>query len=237
MYLGALSNLGDPAVDVLAEFLKNGDFHLKGGVISALGATKSARAIPALLVPLKDPYDGMLHSDAANALSEIGDPGAIGPILELLKGPSFGGSREGIPSVLVKFGVPAVEPLTRLLHDDNNRARLLAAQALGQIKDRRAEQALMDALHEGNAPVIAGASLFFVFRGEPGSEEALIDALNKYGDEQMAIFFLNCGNPKLEDAARAWSRKKGWDVHQQAYGLTWGHEPTTPSPCEVDIDG
>ena len=45
----------------------------------------------------------MLRSEAAGALSEIDDPSAIGPIIDLLKGPSFGGAREGIPSVLVKL--------------------------------------------------------------------------------------------------------------------------------------
>jgi len=178
----------------------------------------------------------MLRSEAAGALSEIDDPSAIGPIIDLLKGPSFGGAREGIPSVLVKFGPPVVEPLIALLHDENNHARLLAAQALGQMKDPRAEKALLDALHEGNAPAIAGASLFFVFRGESGSEDALIETLNQYGDEQMANLFLNCGNPKLEAAARAWGHRRGWEMQQQVYGLMWGHEPTSSSPCEPDLD-
>jgi HEAT repeat protein len=113
---------------------------------------------------------------------------------------------------------------------------LLAAQALGQMKDPRAEKALLDALHEGNAPAIAGASLYFVFRGESGSEDALIETLNQYGDEQMANLFLNCGNPKLEAAARAWGHRRGWEMQQQVYGLMWGHEPTSSSPCEPDLD-
>ena len=237
MYLGALSNMGDQGVDALLAFLKNGNFDRRGGVIFALGATKSSRAMPALIELLKDPYDGMLHSDAAGALSEIGDPGAIGPIIDLLKGPSFDGSREMIPSVLVKFGAAVVEPLIALLHDENNHARLLAAQALGQVKDPRAEKALLDALHEGNEPAIAGASLFFVFRGELDSEDALVEALDQYGDELMANLFLNCGNPKLEAAARVWGHKRGWEMQQQVYGLKWGHQPTTPGPCEVDLDG
>ena len=132
----------------------------------------------------------------------------------------------GIPRVIIPYAP----------HDENNHARLLAAQALGQMKDPRAEKALLDALHEGNAPAIAGASLYFVFRGESGSEDALIETLNQYGDEQMANLFLNCGNPKLEAAARAWGHRRGWEMQQQVYGLMWGHEPTSSSPCEPDLD-
>jgi hypothetical protein len=53
--------------------------------------------------------------------------------------------------------------------------------------------------------VIAGADEFFILRGEPGSEDALIEALNKSGDDNMAEDFLNSGNQKLHDAAMAWA--------------------------------
>jgi HEAT repeat protein len=189
-----------------------------------------------LIEQLKDPYDGMAHFNAANALAVIGDPSAIGPLIELMKGPSFDGTRESLPGVLVKMGQPAVEPLIAVLHDDNRHARFLAAEALSNMTDPRADKALTDALHEGNSPAIAGASLFFIFRGEPGSEDALIEALDQYGDEQMANLFLNCGNPKLEAAARAWGRKRRWEMQQQVSGLMWGHQPTAHSPCGSDMD-
>jgi hypothetical protein len=53
-------------------------------------------------------------------------------------------------------------------------------------------------------PAVAGAFLFFIRRGEPGSEDAMIDALKEFGDRQMASAFQNCGNAKLEKAANAW---------------------------------
>jgi HEAT repeat protein len=236
MYLGALGNMGEQGVDPLLAALKNPDYEWRKAAIRALGTTKSPRAIPVLVEQLKDPYDGMVHSEAAEALAEIGDPRGIGPVIELLRGPSFDGFREGIPSILIKFGPQAVEPLIAVLQDENRHARFLAAQALGEIKDPRAEKALMNALHEGNLPAVAGASTFFVFRGDPGSEDALVDALNQFGTELMANLYLSCGNPKLEAAARAWTRKRGWQMRQQSYGMLWGHEPKTPGPCESELD-
>jgi hypothetical protein len=47
---------------------------------------------------------------------------------------------------------------------------------------------------------------------------------------------LNCGNPKLEAGAREWGHKRRYAMQQQVYGLMWGHAPTTPSPCELDMD-
>jgi hypothetical protein len=48
-------------------------------------------------------------------------------------------------------------------------------------------------LQERNTAAIAGAYQFYVDQGKPGSEDAL------------AEYFLNCGDVKLEEAARAWA--------------------------------
>ncbi len=43
-------------------------------------------------------------------------------------------------------------------------------------------------------------------------EEVLIGALWKYGDKEMAITYLNCEIPSLEEAAREWADEHGYDV-------------------------
>lgn len=48
--------------------------------------------------------------------------------------------------------------------------------------------------------------------GRKGTEEALIEALNKFGYKRMAEDYLNCGNKKLEDAARQWAEEHGYEV-------------------------
>jgi hypothetical protein len=86
------------------------------------------------------------------------------------------------------------------------------------MKDPRAFSALLAALSERNAAVIAAAYLFFVDRGEPGSGDALMEALNMSGDLGMAQAFLICGNPKLEQAARDWAAGHGWGIKRTTSG-------------------
>jgi hypothetical protein len=73
--------------------------------------------------------------------------------------------------------------------------------------------------------VIAGAATFFVARGEPDSEDALIEALAKFGDVNMARVLLNCGNSKLEAAADRWASGHGYRITSRdslGGGLRWG---------------
>ena len=63
--------------------------------------------------------------------------------------------------------------------------------------------------------------------GNPNTEDLLIKALNEYGYKNMAEDYLNCGNPKLEEAARKWAYKHGYKVvplFGRSYsGPVWGH--------------
>jgi HEAT repeat protein len=135
--------------------------------------------------------------------------------------------REFVAGNLGKIGAPAIEPLIALLKAPDSHSRLLAARTLQQIavgksKDQRAVHALMTALQERNTAAIAGAYMFFVDRGEPGSQKALIEALDQFGSERMAEYLLNCGDVQLEAAARAWAKAYDPGMHQQIYGVWWG---------------
>ena len=48
--------------------------------------------------------------------------------------------------------------------------------------------------------------------GQPGSEDILIAALNRFPDYGMALDFLNSGNSKLEDAVRSWASAYGYRI-------------------------
>jgi hypothetical protein len=112
------------------------------------------------------------------------------------------------------------------LKDTDASVRGNAAEALGNIKDPRAVQALLAAFKESDLAVIAGAYPFFIRRGEPGSENALIQALNAHGNERMAIEFLYCGNSALEAASPEWAGAHGYKVLGLKPGVTttlrWG---------------
>ena len=78
--------------------------------------------------------------------------------------------------------------------------RMVTAWALGEIRDPRAEKRLMDALENEEMDIVAGAHLFFIRRGQPGSEETLIKALGH--DPSISESLRHCGNPQLELAGQ-----------------------------------
>jgi len=80
------------------------------------------------------------------------------------------------------------------MKDAQSDTRQAAASALVEINDPRVTSALLAALKEHDIPVIASTYFFFIHHGEPGSEDALIQALDTYGNKSMAESFLNCGN-------------------------------------------
>jgi hypothetical protein len=81
---------------------------------------------------------------------------------------------------------------------------------LAKVKDPRVESALLEALSQDDSAVIAGAYPFYIKKGKPGSEDALIEALYRFGNEEMAQNFLNSGDVKLEHAASEWATSHGF---------------------------
>jgi len=103
--------------------------------------------------------------------------------------------------------------------------RIGAARALGNIEDPRAASILLAAWSESDTEVIAGAYSFFIRRGEPDSEDALIAALNRFGNSDMATDFLNCGNSKLGQAGSKWAGRHGFQMTRVPGGggsVQWG---------------
>jgi len=75
---------------------------------------------------------------------------------------------------------------------------------------------------------VAGAYEFYVGLGAPGTENDLVAALERFPNQGMAEYFLNCGDVKLEDAAIAWGQEIHYHITQQVYGVVWGRRPQPP---------
>jgi hypothetical protein len=60
--------------------------------------------------------------------------------------------------------------------------------------------------------------------GIPGSEKALNNALFRYGDEYMALDYLNCGSPELDKGGRHWAYAHGYRVTSSKCGFGTGVE-------------
>jgi HEAT repeat protein len=218
--------------------LTNGNSQVRYLAAYSLGIIKDLRAVNPLIATLKDKDPGT-RMCAVEALGKIKDPRAINPLIAALndkgweiRGSGFEASnnigtipvaylnaavkdrgwylREKAAEALGEIGTLAVEPLIAALMDTDTIVRKGAAEALSNMNDPRAVSALLAAWKKGNSAVITGADFFFIQRGEPGSEDALIEALNQFGDREMAYDLLNCGNSKLEEAARAWAKSHGY---------------------------
>jgi len=149
----ALGRIGDPrAVGPLIVALKDEDESVRKAAAEALGHIRDSRAIEPLIAALKDSNmrkaavealvnigapavepliaalkERGLRWSAAEALGKIGDARAVEPLSETLRD---WGLRWAAAEALAKIGVPAVEPLTAALKDEDHYVRWAAAEAL-----------------------------------------------------------------------------------------------------------
>lgn len=238
----ALGDLGPPALEPLMAALRDKDLNgYAGEGLVQLGAP----AVDPLIAMLND-ADRSLREEAAAVLGEIKDPRAVEPLIATLKDnspprkgpveldvngvplphPTEGdGLREQSARALGEIKDPRADgPLIAAMKDSDARVHQIAAEALGEINDPQAVNFLLSALREHNTDVIAGAYDFYIRRGDPGTEDALIEALNKSGDTEMAEDMLNSGNTKLHDAANNWASANHYEVNYMPGGkaTSWG---------------
>jgi hypothetical protein len=93
----------------------------------------------------------------------------------------------------------------------------------------------MNALNDHNSKVILGIHTYFVKLGVPGSEGALIEALNKYPSRKIAEEFLNSGNPVLANAANEWATKYHQKLEQNTSptSVRWGSAQDAPPQSDA----
>jgi HEAT repeat protein len=216
----AMGSLGPSALEPLMADLKDKDLDAAAGSgLEQLGAP----AVDPLIATLSDANPD-LREQAAEILGEIKDPRAVPPLVAALEDKESSVRKYAAAALGEIKDSRADQPLIAALKDSGSDVRQAAANALGEMDDTRSVTFLLSALNDRNTEVIAGANTFFVQRGVPGSEDALIEALNKYGDESMAEEFLNSGNQKLADAARAWASTNNYEITYTPGGgsTSWG---------------
>lgn len=209
----ALGPMRDPrAIDALISAFAERDVVLKRYVATSLGEIGDARAVNALINVLADPDDAV-EWNAIASLGEIKDSHAILPLTKLLNNlDEQVHSRTEAADALAKIGdAAAVSALIEAGETENDSVKWHAAKALISIKHSDATQFLMESLNQGKIAVVGGAYLFFIQKGDSAAEPALVEALEEFGDEEMAIGFLYCGNSALAEAAHHWFSKKGYE--------------------------
>lgn len=244
----ALSTSGDPqAVDILIAILIDDRGIVSVAVANALGEIGDLRAVDPLIEAL---INSSGHPDdtraVANALIKIDALSAVDPLILNLKD-NAEGVRQVAAEVLGVIGSPAVESLIKTLEISTDwKEKIAAAEALGIIGDPRAIKPLiqeLDLFHSDNRvvsslaqigkknpgmllPFLRDQSTVLVYQalivlGDSSTVPALIEALNYYGVDRMALDYILCGNDDLAVAAREWAGKRGYQLVGTA-SIHWG---------------
>lgn len=210
-----LAGIKDPeAVDELVGLLTAKDHGLVVAATEALGSIGSPAAVRPLMGLLQS-SDGAVVVASVEALAVIRDTRAL-PAIEKL----------------------ALQPGTTVTSEKAAAAvRRAAVVALGRIGDKSCQDTLVALLESGDGAGQAGTALTRIFHkdvrpllpllddsrhialayalvdaGQEGTEDALATALLTYGDLSLAEYYLNCGNGRLEHAARVWADRNGYTV-------------------------
>ncbi len=115
-----------------------------------LGRVGNAQAVPALLdvVAATRTEDADVREIALRALARIGDPRAVGPLVEALKHSEVW-LEPRIADILTRHGALAIAPMIAFLEDPaRHPARAWAASILGEVGAARAFPALVRALND-----------------------------------------------------------------------------------------
>lgn len=209
----ALVKSEDYAIDQLLIIMKNGT-----SVRSV--AQRILEKITANLVDeLNDPSTDVVKY-AKESLSRIGEM-AVMPLISAISENKFETfiKAYNAADLLGDIGDTRAIPQLIIALNESGMLRGSAANALKKMSDD-AYQPLLEALKKKS-----GAFYGLIRLGRPGTEPALIKALNTYGDKEMAEFYLNCKNTLLEQAAKDWASHNGYVIKYgiPGSGIYWGN--------------
>jgi len=239
----ALGQLRDQrAVMALIATLGDENPNVRESAAKALGATEDFLAVDPLVMVSKRDRVSDVRWWAVHALGDIGDPRAVGSLVELIEinNPEDMGPLDDVlaPKYLKPIGGPPMEGAIKGMHWS---IQVEAIRSLGKMGeeglspltctllkhpdfDFRTEAAKMIIEIRGTLYMVHllkdDDSLLFVktlyehviSQGEVGTEELLIDALEAYGEIHMARDFLGSENGKLLKAAVNWMDSKGHEL-------------------------
>jgi len=226
-------NSEDALVPLVAGF-HDQDNRVRAAAAGALAGSRNSGSAQPVLAALKDSAMEVRES-AVRGLCVNDSAWAIAPLVAALRDPASSFVEQCLNASPDGIRRPITDPFLALLKDPDGRTRQLAADALShqvmmhtalrnfrEPEDDRVIDALLALLKAGDTDALAGAYMFFVALGEPGSEGTLVEALRRHGDEETAGYLLTCGNAKLEEAARAWLAGQRGSTQGFSVGPAWG---------------
>lgn len=241
-----LGKSGDPrAVPPLIACLADRDRIVRRCVAEALGELRDRRAVKPLIACLHSRFDSRIA--VAGALGKICDPIAVNALIPYLKNP-HPSVRWAVAEALGDIGeVKAIPALSTALPDWTVDAAITdALLKLGWKPKTEAEQVYYwiarqngKTLHEkwnqakrvlrkdltsGVRRRIVNAVCATVSLGKEDVMDALVTALNRFGDRKLAEVYLNCGHARLRRAAEEWAKKHKYmtKIKELPFGVRTG---------------
>lgn len=234
--------------------LKDRDAYFRKEAALALGEIKDPRAIEPLIAVLRDKAPGVRWAAAqslektdqqwhAGSAAKEAVPDLIAALQD-----SSTGVRLTATRALGEIKDPrAIEALTRNLDDwhsnaavakaldglgwkppsEKDRVHYLVARRDGTelMKDWETTQRILLADVESSSyRTIENALYAFIGIGNEEAIHVLVETLQSRGNKIMAEAYLNCRHKSLDEAARAWAKRNGYDVKASAGSspVSWG---------------
>jgi len=198
--------------------------------IHALAETGSEYAARSLVTVIKnqDAAGAAVTSLAADAMIKIGSANVEDDLIALFNDKSLFWPRRTAAKILGEIGGQrsADALLAEFWNDDDSPEYtwFIVADALERLGERLGDE---QAKYQAHRYDLYSTSMKYKTYIEDGDEEMIplmIESLNAFGSKQMAEAFLNCGNPRLESAARKWAQAEGYEVtYSEGGGFAgWG---------------
>jgi len=211
-------------MDVLLKQLKSWKSNERLAAAKELGDRKDPRAVSPLVSVLRTDKNWEVRLAAEDSLVKIGSP-SVEPLLQVIREEQTCNPRRRAVRALKEINDPcAAETLMKASAEDPDCCvRKFAARALGEINDPKTAKYLDDAVKRKNLEIISGAYRYYVRKGEPGTEDVLVEAMQKYRyDKTMILDFVSCENEKLKQAAEKIATERGYALTSDWSGPKWG---------------
>lgn len=211
-------------IDVLIKQLKSSKSTVRLAAVKELGNRRDSRAVNPLVSVLRSDANWEVRLATEDSLVRIGSPSAA-PLAQLLKEEKTCFPRRRAARALREIKDPcAAENLKKASVEDKDCCvRKFAARALGEINDPKVSEFLDDAMQKRNLGIVSGAYKYYIRKGEPGTEDVLIEAMQDSSyDKKMVLDLANCGSEKLKLAAEEIAKKRGYAMTADWLGPKWG---------------
>lgn len=166
----------EPGLCSALDRLKLGDFQTRWDVAKTIPNYGAAATAPLLTILEEEETDWELLWFVARILGNLNQPSVIAALVNLLKTADNAEVSSMAASALTHYGVAAVAPLSELLQDEST--RLLAVQALVQIRHAEAVTPLLSAVNDPSPAIRSAAIEALSYFYDPAISAVLLAALD-----------------------------------------------------------